>query len=67
MENITFAQCVWLKTVGMAVDKNNWRNNEQIVSKVFEYYKHTDPRSSMDIKEKTDEEKKQPEPVWLSD
>lgn len=41
----------------LAEDKNNWRNNDQIVSKVDENYKHTDPGSSMNLKKKNDEEK----------
>lgn len=43
--------------MGLTEDKNNWRNNDQIVSKVDENYKFTDPRSSMKLKKKNDEEK----------
>lgn len=43
--------------MGLAEDRNNWRNNDQIVSKVDENYKHTDPGSSVNLKKKNDEEK----------
>lgn len=48
--------CNWSLT-RLAGDKNNLINNGHTVSKVFEYYKHTDPRRLMNIKEKNDEEK----------
>lgn len=54
MENIHIYN--WSPT-GFAEDKNNWRNNDHIVSKVDENYKHTDPRSSVKLKEKNNEEK----------
>lgn len=54
MENIHI--CNWSPTE-FAEDKNNWRNNDHVVSKVDENYKHTDPRSSVNLKEKNDEEK----------
>lgn len=49
-------KCNWNPT-GLAGDKNNWQNNEQIVPKVIEYHAHTHPRSPVNIKEKGDEEK----------
>lgn len=37
--------------------KDNWKNNDQIVSTFYENFKHTDLRSSVNLKITNDEEK----------